>query len=252
MPKLSVIIITHNEISNIADCLDSVSFADEIIVVDNRSTDGTIEFCRQKGAKITVTSDWPGFGPQKNRALQLAQGPWILSIDADERVTPELTAEIQAILHHQDVPRHDRLNGYKIPRLSNYCGRWMKHSGWHPDYVLRLFLKDQAKFSDDLIHERILLQGNSAKLSHPLLHYSFPNLESVLNKINRYSTDTAQMRFQKGQKSSLTKAIFKGLWAFFKTYFIQRGFLDGREGFILAVSNAEGTYYRYLKLMYKN
>jgi glycosyltransferase involved in cell wall biosynthesis len=245
---LSAIIITRNEIKHIAACLDAIKFADEIIVVDTNSADGTVDVCREKGARVEITEDWPGFGPQKNRALALAQGKWILSIDADERVTPELATEIQkAIQTHNN-------QAYTLPRLSNYCGRWIKHSGWYPDPVLRLFQRTQGQFSNDLVHERVVLQPEVTvqPLTHHLLHYPFENLESVLSKINHYSTAGAQMRYEKGQKSSLKKAIFHGLWAFIRTYFIKQGFLDGREGFILAVSSAEAAYYRYLKLLYRN
>src|SRR5690625_4755128 len=149
-PVLSVIIITKNEADNIADCLDSVAFADEWIVVDSGSTDDTCRIAREKGADVVSTSDWPGFGPQKNRALERASGQWVLSIDADERVTPELAAEIQAVLQQ---PRAD---GYYIARLSNFCGRWIRHSGWWPDYVLRLFRRESARFTDSLVHESVI------------------------------------------------------------------------------------------------
>ena len=131
--KLSVIIITKNEAANIAACLKSVAFADEFIVVDSGSTDGTVELAQALGARVEITSDWPGFGPQKNRALDLATGDWVLSIDADERVTPELAREIQ------DVLANPRADAYEIARLSNFCGKDIRHSGWWPDYVLRLF-----------------------------------------------------------------------------------------------------------------
>jgi glycosyltransferase involved in cell wall biosynthesis len=245
---LSAIIITRNEKKNIAACLDSIQFADEIIVVDYDSTDSTPDICREKNAQVVITTDWPGFGPQKNRALGLAKGKWILSIDADERVTPELATEIQQVIQQLN----NQHTAYTLPRLSNYCGRWIKHSGWYPDPVLRLFQREHAQFSDDLVHERVILQTSEAisSLSNHLLHYPFQNLETVLAKINHYSSAGAQMRHEKGQKSSLRKAIFHGLWAFVRTYFIKRGFLDGREGFILAVSSAEAAYYRYLKLLY--
>lgn len=245
-PRLSVIIITFNEIKHIGACLDSVQpFADEIIVVDSGSTDGTPELCREKGAQVTVTTDWPGFGQQKNRALDLAKGEWVLSIDADERVTPELAEDIKNVLLSPTYP------AYQIPRQSNYCGRWMKHSGWSPDYVLRLFRREGTAFSDDKVHERVIFsdQRSIGRLPHPFLHYSYDTIEDVIDRMNHYSTAGAEMKLAKGQKSSLKKAIFHGVWAFFRTYILQRGFLDGREGFMLAVSNAEGVYYRYLKML---
>jgi glycosyltransferase involved in cell wall biosynthesis len=242
MTSLSVIIITKNEAANIRACLESVLWADEIIVVDAGSDDGTVEICRELGAQVYV-HDWPGFGPQKKRALDYASNDWVLSLDADERVTLELQTEILATI------KNGSADGYEISRLSSFCGREMRHSGWYPDYVLRLFRRDSGKFSDDLVHERVLVTGTIDKLQGLLLHESFRTLEQVLAKTNHYSTASAQMLHQKNRKASLLTAVGHGLWAFFRTYFIRAGFLDGREGFMLAVATAEGTYYRYVKLM---
>lgn len=242
---LSVIIITKNEENNIKQCLASVAWADEIIVVDNNSTDKTVELCQLYTDKVTITKDWPGFGRQKNRALEQATGEWVLSLDADERVTDALYEEIKQLIKHSEYA------AFRIPRLSRYCGRWIKHSGWSPDYVLRLFRRNQARFSEDIIHEKVeLLEGKLGTLKMPLKHYTFNSLEEVLDKTNSYSTANALKSYQQGKKSSLRKAIIHGLWAFIRTYILRAGFLDGREGFILAISNAEGTYYRYIKLMY--
>lgn len=246
MSKLSVILITKNEILNIRECLASVSWADEIIVVDSGSTDGTLDVCRALGAKV-YEQDWPGFGVQKNRALGYASHDWVLSIDADERVTPELRAEIEVILKAEQAE-----DSYLVPRLSNYCGRFMYHSGWYPDLLPRLFRRDKARFSDDLVHERLIVEGSSAKLKGLLLHYAFDGIEEVLHKINQYSTAGAVMMHKRGRKATLTGAVVRGLWSFFRTYILRGGILDGSEGFMLAVSNAEGTYYRYLKLMLLN
>ena len=242
MPSLSVIIITKNEAVNIRACIESVAWADEIIVVDSGSSDATVEICRELGAQVYV-HDWPGFGMQKNRALGYATKDWVFSIDADERVTHELREEIQSAM------QRGQAEGYEIPRLSSFCGRYMRHSGWYPDYVLRLFRRGSGKFSDDLVHERVILNGPIAKLQQLLLHESFRDLEQLLAKINHYSTAGAQMLHRKNRTASLKKAVGHALWAFFRSYFLRAGFLDGREGFMLAVSTAEGTYYRYLKLM---
>jgi glycosyltransferase involved in cell wall biosynthesis len=242
MANLSVIIITKNEAENIRACIESVAWADEIIVVDSGSSDATVEICRELGAQVYV-HDWPGFGMQKNRALGYATKDWVFSIDADERVTSELRAEIQSALQGAQAV------GYEIPRLSSFCGRYMHHSGWYPDYVLRLFRRSSGKFSDDLVHERVIVNGPIAKLQQSLLHESFRDLEQLLAKINHYSTASAQMLHRKNRTASLKKAVGHALWAFFRSYFLRAGLLDGREGFMLAVSTAEGTYYRYLKLM---
>lgn len=242
--KLSVTIITKNEENAIADCLASVAWADEVIVVDSGSTDKTVEICKSYGAKVLTTSDWPGFGCQKNRALSLATNEWVLSLDADEKVSTKLRDEIQDAIN-----TNEENVAFRLPRNSSYCGQLILHSGWRPDYVTRLFPKLGAKFSDDIVHERILFEGEIKTLKEPLLHISYVDLEEVLDKTNRYSTDGAAMLYARGKRSSLSNAILHGFWAFVRTYFLRLGFLDGRLGFILAISNAETTYYRYLKLM---
>jgi glycosyltransferase involved in cell wall biosynthesis len=241
--SLSVILITKNEEANLKECLESVSFADEIIVVDSQSSDKTQEIAQSFGANLEITSDWPGFGPQKNRALNLATKDWVLSIDADERVTPELKEEILAV-----VAARESANCYAIPRSSWYCGRFMKHSGWYPDYVDRLFKRGTAKFSDHLVHERLLPDGSVGKLKNHFLHYSFRDFSQVLKKIDTYSTASAEQAYLNGKRSSIAKAVGHGLWAFIRTYFLRKGFLDGSQGLALAISNAEGTYYRYIKI----
>lgn len=244
--KLSVIIITKNEAAHIGDCIDSVAFADEIIVVDSGSTDQTRAIAESKGAKVSLTADWPGFGPQKNRALDLATGVWVLSIDADERVTPELAAEIQKEL---DSPRAD---AYKIPRMSNYAGRWIRHSGWWPDHVLRLFKRGTARFKDVAVHESVQTSSPVVALSKHFLHYPYADLESHIAKLNRYSSEAAAMLHARGKKTSLPGAVGHAFWTFIRHYVIRRGFLDGKEGFILAVMASTGSFFRYSKLLLLN
>src|SRR5690606_33239293 len=163
--RLSVIIITRNEAANIEACLQSVGFADECIVLDSGSTDDTVALAAAFGARVETTADWPGFGPQKNRALDLATGDWVLSLDADERVTPELAQEIQAVLREADFEAYD------MPRLSSFCGRFMRHSGWWPDRVVRLFRRGAARFTDAAVHERVDARGPIGHLQPHLLHY---------------------------------------------------------------------------------
>jgi glycosyltransferase involved in cell wall biosynthesis len=216
---------------------------DEIIVVDSQSTDNTVEIAQRHGAKVTQPNDWPGFGPQKNRALELATCDWVFSIDADERVTPELGAEITRVLRlgASDV-------AYKLPRLSSYCGKFIRHAGWQPDYVLRLFKRGTAKFSDDLVHERVVTDLPVHALKNHLLHYSYLNFSQVLSKVDAYSTASAKQAYARGKRSSVAGALGHGAWAFFRTYVIRRGFLDGAHGLALSISNAETSYYKYLKL----
>ena len=245
MSSLSVIVITKNEAHNMEACLRSVAFADQVVVLDSQSTDGTPDIAASLGAEVSQAPDWQGFGVQKNRALAMATSDWVLSIDADERVTPELQAEIKAVLAQ---PQHEV---YDLPRLSSYCGQYIHHSGWHPDRITRLFRKGAAAFSSDLVHERVVTAHVPGHLTSLLLHESFTSFESVLDKANRYSTAGAQILHGRGKTGSVGKAIAHGLWAFFRTYILRLGFLDGRMGLVLAISNAEGTYYRYLKLWLK-
>jgi len=239
---LSVIIITKNEAEHISRCLASVNWADEIIVVDSGSGDNTVEICRAYTDKVFI-SDWPGFGMQKQRALDKAQGDWVLSIDADEVVTPELREEIEKAL------QQDYYRGYEIPRLSSYCGRQMRHGGWWPDHVLRLFRRDCGRFTASAVHERIIVQGQTGQLTTPLLHDAFVDLDEVLHKVNCYSSLGAEILYQKGTQSSISKAIFKAFWTFVRTYFLKLAVMDGRQGLMLSISNAEGTYYKYVKLL---
>ncbi|RJG08082.1 glycosyltransferase family 2 protein [Noviherbaspirillum cavernae] len=241
--RLSVILITKNEVHNIKACLNSVDFADEIIVVDSGSTDGTVELARAAGAVVIETTDWPGFGPQKNRALEAARGEWVLSIDADERITPELADEIR-----QAIEQRASADACDISRRSWYCGRFIKHSGWTPDYVTRLFRRGKAKFTNDIVHEHLVVEGSTQRLKSVMLHYSFRDFSQVLQKIDNYSTLSARQAYARGRRASVGQAVLHGMWAFMRTYFLRLGFLDGANGLALAISNAEGSYYRYLKI----
>lgn len=244
MTGLSVIVITKNEALNIRSCLESVAWADEIIVLDSGSDDETVMIAKQFTDKVVVSEDWKGFGVQKQRALSYASGDWVLSLDADELVTRELKSEII-----ERITTNELQLAYAIPRQSFYCGKAIMHSGWWPDYVLRLFPRTQAKFSDDLVHERVLFSGQVKNLNQPLLHHSYRSLDSVLSKMNHYSSAWAKSQ-PETKKTSVATAIFRGIWAFIRSYVLKRGFLDGVEGFSLAISNGQGTYYKYMKLYF--
>jgi glycosyltransferase involved in cell wall biosynthesis len=252
--RLSVILITHNEAHNIAGCLGSVAFADEWIVVDSGSTDGTREIAGRMGAIVVKTDDWPGFGAQKNRALAQARGPWVLSIDADERVDETLAEAIRRVVeadtsgHRSGQETPAVAVGYELSRLSSFCGQWMRHGDWYPDRVLRLFQRGKGRFSDDLVHERLIVDGAVARLPGELLHASMPTLDSALEKMNRYTSGRALDKVRAGGQGGLGSALAHGFWAFVRCWLLRRGFLDGRLGFVLAVYVAEGTYYRYLKM----
>lgn len=240
--KLSVAIIVQDEERRIRDCLESVRWADEILVLDSGSSDGTLAICREYTQQVHVNRDWQGFGVQKNRVLALCSGDWVLSLDADERVSPELAEEIQACM------TNDQYQVWEIPRLSSYCGRFMRHGGWWPDPVARLFRRGLARFSEDLIHERLLFRGRAGRLRHPLIHLSFEDPAQVLDKLNRYSSIGALRLYQAGRRSSPLGALLRGCWAFVRTWLLRGGLLDGQQGLMLAISNAEGVYYKYLKL----
>ena len=240
MPQLSAIVITRNEAGNIGECLDSLAFCDERIVVDCGSTDATVEIARGRGARVEV-HEWRGFGPQKSHALALATGIWVLSIDADERVSAELAAAIGAAIAKGDA------DAWEFPRLSSFCRRQMRHSGWYPDYVLRLFRRGEARFNDAIVHERVICAGVVKRLQPPLIHHPVARLEDALSRVDRYSTASAEAIVTAGRKVSFMTGIGHGLYSFLRTYILRAGFLDGAEGFLLAVANAEGSFYRYMK-----
>ena len=199
---------------------------------------------QQCGATVIHASDWRGFGVQKNRALAAADGDWILSIDADERIPAALQDEI---LRAIDSASHV---AYGIPRLSSFCGYFIRHCGWYPDVIVRLFRRDAAHFSDDQVHEKVIVSGGSTgQLRTPMIHYSYRNDGDYLRKLQQYSELGAQQAFATGKRATLKQAIGHALAAFLRTYFFKRGFLDGRGGLMVAISAAESSYHKYLKLM---
>lgn len=242
--SLSVILITYNEADRVQATLDAVAWADEIIVVDSGSTDGTVEIAKTFTDKVVVTPDWRGFGVQKNRALALASGDWVLSIDADEYVTPALAEEIRATLLNSAA------DVYALPRKSFFLKRPLMHGGWWPDYVPRLFRRGTARFSEDPVHERLMFDAALQYLREPLEHDSIRDLTQMLDKMNHYTSAGAERLARSGRRSTLWGAIGRGWWAFIRTYFLKLGCLDGAEGFIMAVSSAESTYYKHLKRLY--
>lgn len=241
--NLSVIIITQDEAAHIEACLDSVAFADEVIVLDSGSTDATRALAQAKGARVERTPDWPGFGPQKNRALALASGDWVLSIDADERVTPELAQAIRRAIALPEGPV-----GYRVARLSEFCGRWIRHGGWWPDRVLRLFRRTSGRFTDDRVHERVVVTGPVGTLEGHFLHYPYASLEAFIRKINHYSTEAARSAHARGRRTSVPGAFGRSFWTFFRQYVVRLGMLDGWQGLVLAGMAATGSFYRYVKL----
>lgn len=240
--------ITLNEAENLSACLASVAdIAAEIVIVDGGSQDGTAAIAEKFGARVIVNPDWPGFGAQKNCALAHAREKWVLSLDADERITPELLDEIHRVISAQDT----EVVAYEIQRRSWFIGQFIKHA-WSADYVVRLCQREHARFTDDMVHERLIVDGRVARLKSVMLHYSYRNYEQVLKKIDHYSTLSAQQAYARGKRASIGTAVLHGWWAFMRSYFIRLGFLDGAHGLALAISIAENSYYRYLKLSLLN
>ncbi|MFZ2651217.1 MAG: glycosyltransferase family 2 protein [Burkholderiaceae bacterium] len=241
--SLTVVIVAKNEADNIAQCIASASFADEVLVLDSRSSDATVRLAREAGARV-VETDWPGYGPQVARGIELAGTEWVLSLDADERIGDALRAEVLEAI------RGGAHDGWRIPRLSEFCGRFIQHGGWRPDYTLRLGRRSRSGFTDHFLHAHMTVDGSVGTLTHPLIHYSYPDLHDVLEKLDRYSTGHARDMLARGKTGGVWRGVLHGLFAFARTYFARLGVLDGRHGLMLAIYNAEYTYYKYVKLMF--
>ncbi len=240
--KISAAIITKNEEHNIRRCLEAVKWVDEIVIVDSGSTDKTLDICREYGCKIIETG-WHGFGPQKKMATDACSHDWVLSVDADEEVTPELAAEIQSLLEQEKL-----LAGYRIKWLSYYVTDWIRHSGWNRTWKTKLFDRTCGNFNDSLIHEKVVVKGEKANLRGLLKHHTYPDLDTVARKIDDYSRMGADMLRDKGKQSGLFSAYAHGFAVFAKMYLFNFGFLDGRIGLVLATNYAFATYYKYLRL----
>jgi glycosyltransferase involved in cell wall biosynthesis len=241
---LTVIIIAKNEAANLRICLDSVRWADEIIVLDSGSTDETIAIAKEYTDKVYST-DWPGYGIQKQRALEHATGDWVLNLDADESVSDALRQEITTAIQQNTA------DAYHSPILLYFYGKLL-HYSWSPKHHIRLFKREGAHYSKDIVHETILLpaQAKIGRLRSGIQHHSVQDISHALQKMNVYSSYSAKMRKQKGQTPSLSKIILGTLWMFFRCYVIQGGWLEGKDGFVLAVLSAQGSFYRGIKMIY--
>jgi glycosyltransferase involved in cell wall biosynthesis len=240
MPSISTVIITYNEEENIARCLKSVApFSDEILVVDSHSTDRTIEIARELGARI-IQRDWPGYDRQRQFAIDNAQHGWVFSIDADEEVSAELCNEIRTLDFTHD--------GYEMPRPVWYLNRWIKHGVWYPGYILRLFRKDRARVSDNPVHESILVPGRTTRLRGDLLHYSYRDLEHHLDKMNDFTSISAQEMAVRRKRAAILRIVVYPFLEFFKTYVVKRGFLDGFAGFQVSLLHAYYVFLKWAKL----
>jgi glycosyltransferase involved in cell wall biosynthesis len=245
MNRLSVVLVTLNEEANIKECLRSVPFADEIVVLDSGSQDRTAELARTFTDKVYVT-DFEGYGKLKREAVERANGDWIFSIDADERVSPDLAREII-----EAVGAEDGCVGYLMPRRTHFLGQWIMHGGWYPGHVLRLFRKDSGEFTDSLVHEQVRIQGRVGKLRSDLLHYSDPDLRHYLWKLDRFTGLSARELHSAGRKTGASDLVLRPAFTFLKMYLLKRGFLDGIHGLILALLSSVHVLLKYVKLWEK-
>ena len=243
MKPLSVVIISKNEASIIVACLDSVAgLADEIVVLDSGSTDGTGEICAARGARV-IETDWPGFGPQKNRAVLAAANDWVLCLDADERVSPELLTSIKAALVEPRFP------AYRCPRRNRFLGRYLRHGEGYPDWSLRLFDRRQARWSTDAVHEKVETLSAIGELSGDLLHESAESLATYLTKQNRYTTLAAEMALAAGKRASFPRIALSPIVRFIKFYFVRQGFRDGLPGLIHITIGCFNSMMKYSKML---
>lgn len=242
---VSVVVITKNEEKNIKDALESVKDFEEIIIVDSFSEDKTLEICREYTDKI-FQHEWQGFAKQKQLAIDKTTLPWVLVLDADERVTEGLKNEILEKIK-------DDKNGYFIPRKNFFLNRWIKHSGWWPDYTLRLFKKDRGKMQQREVHEKIIVDGKIGYLREPLIHYTYYSLDDFIKKMQIYASLSAEenFKFTLSKKKIILKMTFSPFFTFFKMFILRLGFLDGLRGFILAVLYSFYSFLKYAKVWEK-
>lgn len=243
---VSVVIITKNEEKIIERCLKSVQWSNEVVVViDNESSDTTDDICRQYNCRI-IFSDWLGFGLMKRLAVDSATNDWIFSIDSDEEVSEDLKIKILTIMQN---PEHE---GYRIRRIAYYLDKPIHHGGWNRDYPLRLFNRKHGNFNNKIVHESVQIKGKIGSIAAPLFHYTYPTINTHIEKMNRYTDLGTQQLIEKRKTSSILSAVTRGLLRFIKMYFLQRGFLDGKIGFVLCYNSAFGVYLKYIKLWEKS
>jgi glycosyltransferase involved in cell wall biosynthesis len=240
---LSVVIITKNAATQLGACLASASFADEMLVVDSGSDDGTAELAAQHGARVIQKQDWLGFGPQKQFAVEAARHDWVLCLDADERVSESLRASIIAALVAPTA------QAYAMPRCNRFMGRWLRHGEGYPDWSLRLFNRRHARWSDDPVHEQVLAEAPSARIEGDLLHDSAETLGGYLDKQNRYTSLQAEVLFKAGKRACVAQLLLSPALRFVKFYFLRLGFLDGSAGLVHVAIGCCNSFHKYAKLM---
>jgi glycosyltransferase involved in cell wall biosynthesis len=238
-PLLTIAVIAKNEADRMPHLLRSTKIADEVLIVDSGSTDGTVEICKAAGARV-VHQDWMGYAAQKQFAMETAAGEWVLSIDADEALSEESAAEILNAIH--DAPQN--VNGFSLPRLSRYLNRWIRHGGWYPDRKVRLARKGHGRWTGDGLHEKLEVSGKVEKLEHPLLHYVYRDISDQVSTINRFSTVNADHRKSAGSTAYLLLGVIHAIGKFFECAIWKLGLLDGPPGLIIAMNSA---FYVFLK-----
>lgn len=246
MPTISVAMIVKNEAADLAACLDTVKdWVDEIVIVDSGSTDETQQIAQRYGAKFYQNLDWPGFGKQRQLAQQYVTSDYVLWLDADERVTDELRQAIERVVR-EDEPN----TAYRVSRLSEVFGRQIRHSGWYPDYVVRLYRTQDACYGDEMVHEKVhLAKGTQVKsLKGDLLHFTYKNIQHYLVKSASYGAAWASQRQAQGKSATLWQGISHAVGCFVKMYLLRRGFLDGKQGLLLAILSAHSTFVKYADL----
>jgi glycosyltransferase involved in cell wall biosynthesis len=242
VPKLSVTVITRNEAANVGGALQSVAWADELVVVDAMSTDETVPIARQYTDRV-VTRAWPGYGAQKNYAASIASHDWILSLDADERVTPELAHEIQATL--EATPPHV---AYRVPRVTWHLGRWIRSTDWYPDYQLRLYDRRAGQWDGRSVHESLSVRGSTGRLGGDLQHFAYRDVSDHLETIDRYTTYAAQELHERGERADILRLVGHPALAFLRNYFLRGGVRDGVPGFLVSALNAYYVFLKFVKL----
>jgi glycosyltransferase involved in cell wall biosynthesis len=242
VPKVSVTIITLNEADHIAAAIDSAFWADEIIVVDSGSTDETVAIARSKNARVEMRA-WSGYVDQKNFAHGLAANDWIFSLDADERITPELASEVRAVLA-TEPPR----KGYRVPRVAHHLGRWVRTTDFYPDYQTRLYDRRSARWTGLHVHESVNVDGGPGQLVNELQHYSFRDLRDQLDRINRYTTLAARQMYERGQRTGPLALVIHPPAAFLRNFVLRRGFLDGTVGLTISLMNSYSVLLKFAKL----
>ena len=239
---LSAVLITRNAAAILEPCLESLAFVDEIVVVDSGSSDGTPELARKRGARV-VAKEWLGYGRQKQFAVEQAKNDWVLCVDSDERVSPQLAASIRAAMAAPESPV------YRMARRNRFLGKWLSHGEGYPDWSPRLFNRQNARWSDDLVHEKVLFAVTPGTLAGDLMHDSFDDLSAYLERQNRYTTLAARQAYEQGRSAGVAQLLFSPVVRFIKFYVLRLGFLDGLAGFLHISIGCMNSYLKYAKLI---